>query len=273
MNIKRSIHVALALALAVSCSTPKQISYFQDAASVSGMHVIPHKQITVRPKDKISVIVNTSSDKLTSLFNLPYVTQRLGQNVGSTIGMTGTSQGYISGYSIDGKGYIDFPVLGRIRVGGMTREQIAQTVKDELARQGQASDAVVTVEFMNLYYQVLGEVTKPGRYPIDKDEITVLDALSVAGDLTIYGRRDNVKVLRNQDGKQESYILDLCSMESLINSPAYYLQQGDMIYVEPNSVRARQSTVNGNNVRSTSFWISLASLASSISLIVINSLK
>lgn len=273
MKIRALIHAVLTLALTVSCSTPKQISYFQDAASANGMQVIPHKQITVRPKDKISVIVNTSSEKLTALFNLPYVTQRLGQNVTSTIGTAGTSNGYISGYSIDEQGCIDFPVLGKIKVSGMTREQIAQTVKDELSRQGQASDAVVTVEFMNLYYQVLGEVAKPGRYPIDKDEITVLDALSVAGDLTIYGRRDNVSVLRTKNGKQETYSLDLCSMKSLINSPAFYLQQGDMIYVEPNNVRARQSTVNGNNVRSTSFWISLASLASSVSLIVINALK
>lgn len=274
MIIKRFIYVTFALALAVSCSTPKRILYFQDAAIVNGMRTIPHKLITVRPKDKISIIVNTSSEKLTALFNLPYVTQRLGQNVTSAIGgTTAYSQGYISGYTVDEKGCIDFPVLGRIRVEGMTRDQIAQTIKDELNRQGQASDAVVTVEFMNLYYQVLGEVTKPGRYPIDKDEITVLDALSVAGDLTIYGKRNNVTVFRNQDGVQECHTMDLCSMESLINSPAYYLQQGDVIYVEPNGVRARHSTVNGNNVRSTSFWISLASLASSISLVIINSLS
>ena len=248
---------------AFSCSTPKEISYFQDMSSVEGQRVSGAKEITVRPKDKISIIVNCKSPELTALFNLPYVTQRLGENSRSTIA-SGYSQGYISGYTVDDRGCIDFPVLGEVSVAGLTRDEIASEIKRELREQGQATDAVVTVDFMNLYYQVLGEVAKPGRYAIDKDAVTVLDAIGTAGDLTIYGRRDRVKVLRDENGKMRTYELNLCSASDLISSPAYYIRQNDVIYVDPNDVRARQATVNGNNVRSTSFWISLTSLAASV---------
>ena len=259
---KAAMLVLFTLAL-WSCSTPKEISYFQDLESVEGQRIGGAKGITVRPKDKISIIVNCKSPELTALFNLPYVTQRLGENSRSTIS-SGYSQGYISGYTVDDRGCVDFPVLGEVHVAGMTREEIASEIKRELREQGQATDAVVTVDFMNLYYQVLGEVARPGRYAIDKDALTILDAIGAAGDLTIYGRRDRVKVLRDEGGRMRTYEVDLCSASDLIASPVYYVRQNDVIYVDPNDVRARQSTVNGNNVRSTSFWISLTSLAASI---------
>ena len=246
-----------------SCSTPKEIGYFQDLESVEGQRIGGAKGITVRSKDKISIIVNCKSPELTALFNLPYVTQRLGENSRSAIS-SGYSQGYISGYTVDDRGCVDFPVLGEVHVAGMTREEIASEIKRELREQGQATDAVVTVDFMNLYYQVLGEVARPGRYAIDKDALTILDAIGAAGDLTIYGRRDRVKVLRDEGGRMRTYEVDLCSASDLIASPVYYVRQNDVIYVDPNDVRARQSTVNGNNVRSTSFWISLTSLAASV---------
>ena len=267
MNMKRISLLLWLLAIGIlavpSCSTPKEISYFQDLESVEGQRIGGAKGITVRPKDKISIIVNCKSPELTALFNLPYVTQRLGENSRSTIS-SGYSQGYISGYTVDDRGCVDFPVLGEVHVAGMTREEIASEIKRELREQGQATDAVVTVDFMNLYYQVLGEVTRPGRYAIDKDALTILDAIGAAGDLTIYGRRDRVKVLRDEGGRMRTYEVDLCSASDLIASPVYYVRQNDVIYVDPNDVRARQSTVNGNNVRSTSFWISLTSLAASV---------
>lgn len=256
--------LAIGMLIVPSCSTPKGISYFQDLVSVDGERIGGSKEITVRPKDKISIIVNCKSPELTALFNLPYVTQRLGENSRSAIASSGYSQGYVSGYTVDDRGCVDFPVLGEVHVAGMTREAIAAEIKRELREQGQATDAVVTVDFMNLYYQVLGEVARPGRYAIDKDAMTLLDALGAAGDLTIYGRRDRVMVLRDENGKARTYEVDLCSASDLLSSPAYYIRQNDVIYVEPNDVRARQSTVNGNNVRSTSFWISLTSLAASV---------
>ena len=215
--------------------------------------------------------MNCKSAELTNLFNLPYVTQRLGQNTTSGNTIAGAiSSGYVSGYTIAPDGTIDFPVIGELKVGGMTRSQIEDLVKEELVNQGQAQDAVVTVEYMNLFYKVMGEVNSPGRFAIDKDATTIFDALSNARDLTIWGRRDNVRVVRDENGKQKTYFIDLCDSRSIIESPAYYLQQGDVVYVEPNDMRARQSTVNGNNVRSTSFWISLASLAATLTLTIVN---
>lgn len=125
------------------------------------------------------------------------------------------------------------------------------------------------MEFANLCISVLGEVNSPGRFNIDRDRLTILDALSMAGDLTIYGNRNKVMVLRQEGGTQRVYGVDLTSGEYVYTSPVYYLQQNDVVYVEPNSMRARQSTVNGNNVRSTSFWISLASFLTSLTTIFI----
>ena len=244
-----------AAALLASCAAPENISYFQDALEYGISEPVQENHIRLRPEDKISIVVNTPNDELTSLFNLPYISQRIGNSSYSSA---------VSGYTVDVDGCIDFPVLGRLHVAGLTRAETAAYIKSELIAQEQAKDPVVTVEFMNLTVAVMGEVTKPGRYAIDKDKLTILDALSLAGDLTIYGRRENVMVFRNVEGKQTSYKVDLCSAASVMNSPVYFVQQDDIIYVEPNEMRARQSTVNGNNVRSTSFWISIASLAASV---------
>lgn len=124
-------------------------------------------------------------------------------------------------------------------------------------------DPTVTVEFVNTGINVMGEVMTPGRYDINRDHLTVLDALSLAGDLTINGRRENVKVLREENGQTKVYTLDLTDLNKLVKSPAYSLQQNDVVYVEPNDFRKRQTTVNGNNALSTGFWISVASLITS----------
>lgn len=256
--MKKIIAVFGFLLLLTACTSTKDISYFQDTQQETTAVVTP-KQITMRPQDKLTIIVNTRNQDLTNMFNLAYVTKQLG-----TTANAGAGQG-VSCYTVDNEGYIDFPVLGKVNVGGKTRTQIAQQIKDELIKQNLVKDAVVTVEFANLTYSVLGEVKNPNRYAITNDQVTLLDAISQAGDLTIQGQRTNIKVLRSDiDGKQTTYIVNLCSLENLQNSPAYYLQQNDVIYVEPNDMRARQSTVNGNNVRSSSFWISLASLFASI---------
>ena len=221
--------------------------------------------ITVQPEDKISIIVNSRDPQLTNLFNLPYVSQQLGLPSETP----GSSRG-VSGYTVDANGDIDFPVLGKVHVAGMKRQEIAEYIKGELIRENLVKDPVVTVEFMNLCISVLGEVNNPGRFSIDRDRLTVLDALSLAGDLTIYGNRYKVIVLRQEDDVQRVYGIDLTSGEHVYSSPAYYLQQNDVVYVEPNAVKARQSTVNGNNVRSTSFWISLASLLTSVAILIFN---
>ena len=253
-----------------SCGSSQQVVYFQDMQPGESEIVLPEAQaITVRPEDKISIIVNSRDPQLTDLFNLPILSRQLGQSLRGSGTSSGSSQG-VSAYTVDASGEIDFPVLGKIYVAGMKREEIAAYIKDALIRENLVKDPVVTVEFANLCVSVLGEVNNPGRFSIDRDRLTILDALSMAGDLTIYGNRFKVMVLRQEGDVQRVYGIDLTSGNHVYTSPAYYLQQNDVVYVEPNSMKARQSTVNGNNVRSTSFWISLASLLTSIAILIFN---
>ena len=274
MNRYKPIYLSLILFASVvalcSCGSSKQVVYFQDLKPGETEIKLPEvKAITIRPEDKISIIVNSRDPQLTDLFNLPIMSRQLGQAMRGSGASTGSSQG-VSAYTVDANGEIDFPVLGKIYVAGMKREEIATYIKNELVKENLVKDPVVTVEFANLCISVLGEVNNPGRFSIDRDRLTVLDALSMAGDLTIYGNRYKVMVLRQEGDVQRVYGLDLTSGEHVYSSPAYYLQQNDVVYVEPNAVKARQSTVNGNNVRSTSFWISLASLLTSVAILIFN---
>lgn len=264
--------LCLGVTLLSSCGSSKEVVYFQDLKPGETEIRLPEvKAITVRPEDKISIIVNSRDPQLSDLFNLPIITKQLGQAL-SRSGegtITNSSQG-VSVYTVNADGEIDFPVLGKIKVAGMKREEIAETIKNKLITENLVKDPVVTVEFSNLCISVLGEVNHPGRFSIDRDRITLLDALSMAGDLTIYGNRYKVMVLRQEGDVQRVYGVNLTSGNHLYTSPAYYLQQNDVVYVEPNEVKARQSTVNGNNVRSTSFWISLASLLTSVAILIFN---
>lgn len=259
MKFKKLFALAATAAILGSCAAPKTISYFQDIVpGESELTISAPEEIRIKPKDKISILVNSQDPRLTNMFNLPILANQIGTESSSA-----QSRG-LSGYTVSNSGCIDFPVLGEIRVEGLTREEVASSIKDKLRSQDLVKDPVVTVEFMNLSISILGEVKNPGRYNIDRDRLTVIDAVSMAGDMTIFGKRENVLVLRHEQGKQQAYKVNLNSGEELLSSPAYYLQQGDVVYVEPNNTRKRQSTVNGNTVLSTSFWISVASLLTSI---------
>ncbi len=260
---------ALLLVLS-SCDMSKRITYFQDIQDQRTTYINeqPTPEIRLRPEDKISIIVNTKVPELTALFNLPYTARVLGSQ---TEQLSSNSQG-TSGYIIKADGTIDFPVLGMVQAAGKTRDELAAHIKSELIDRNLVNDPVVTVEFVNLKFSVMGEVRAPGSYPITRDHITLLDALSMAGDLTIDGKRDNIMVLRpNATGKLTAYTVDMLSFNDVQHSPAYYIHQNDYIYVEPNKKRANQSTVNANTVQSASFWISvislLASLATTISVL------
>ena len=262
--------LALALAILASCAAPQNIAYFQDVRDDTTLTHAKPQPIRLKPADQVSIVVSSRDPQVTSMFNLPYYSSRIGQTQSlnaMTGGESSSSQG-ISGYTVDSDGYIDFPVIGRIKIADRTREQAAENIKELLIESRQIKDPVVTVEFMNLSVTVLGEVARPGRFRIDRDGFTVLDALSLAGDLTIDGQRENVTLIRHEGTREHTYTLDLTHAGALYASPAFYVQQGDIIYVTPNDKRIRESTINGNNVRSTSFWISIASLATSVALLV-----
>ncbi len=263
-HIKKSVCPLLVAFMLSACSTPREIAYFQDLEYGKAEMVVKDKEITVKSKDKLSIVVKSKDPLLADLFNLPIVTHRVGYSQASSL----SQSQQVSCYTVDNKGEIDFPVLGKISVAGKNREEIADFIKKELMARNLVNDPIVTVEYANLYISVLGEVNKPGQYSINHDKLTLLDAIGMAGDLTIYGKRTNVTVMRDTDGMQKAYKVDLTSAYDLYASPVFYLQQKDVVYVEPNDTKARQSTVNGNNVRSTSFWVSIASLLTSVAVLI-----
>lgn len=250
--------LVLVCLLFASCATNKKISYFQDAINADSAKIaLPSPEIRLRTEDKVSIVVNSQDPELTAMFNLPYITRSVGGTTYSN--MSGTGHG-VSCYTIDQDGNIDFPVLGTLHIAGMTRNELTSYIKNELISRKLVNDPVVTVEFANLQYSIFGEVRSPGQYNINSDKMTLLEAISRAGDMTINGKRQNVMVLRSDSlGNVLTYTVDMTSIDSVVNSPVYYLCQNDMIYVEPTKKRARESTANGNVFASPSFWISTAS--------------
>ena len=256
-NIFRiTLAVAFAAAL-VSCSsqTYKKINYLQDIEGDTSMSMKINKGIIIQPQDQLSIIVTSRDPKMATPFNLSVAMYYSG----SELSVAGGSQ-RITGYVVDNNGNIQFPSLGEVHVGGLNRWELQDLITSKLSDSGLLKDAVVTVEFMNFKVSVLGEVTAPGTYSVTGDKITIFQALALARDLTIYGQRDNVHVIREQNGKRQIYTLNLTD-SNIFNSPAYYLQQNDVVYVTPSKVRAGQGEINENYFKSGSFWISLASIS------------
>ena len=243
--------LGIALLSATSCGTPKNVAYFQDLNNNPDTVItLQNRVITVKPTDKIYIGVKSKDPQISQLFNL---------TGGTSSGATNMSQDAYY-YTVDSKGDIDFPVVGKIQVAGLTREEIAEKVKKSLVDASLVKDPTITVSLSNLHYSMMGEVAKPGQYAIEEEKVTILDAISKAGDLTIQGKRNDVMVLRQENGHQKIYKINLCSGRDIFNSPAYYLQQNDVVYVTPNDTKKRSSTLNGNTVQSTGFWLSISSL-------------
>ena len=250
-----------------SCASTKDIAYFQNKLVDQPEKIDKHAGILIQPKDQLSIVVSSRNPELVAMFNLPVISYQAGSEV-----VAGAGQQRLLGYVVDNDGYIDFPVLGKLYVAGLTRWQLAEMIKDKLIKDGLLSDAVVTVEFMNFKVSVMGEVTSPGTYTIQGDKVTVLQALSLARDLTIFGKRDRVSVIREKDGERVIYEINLTDVD-MFKSPAYYLQQNDIVYVEPNEIKARQSTIDDKGLRLTSILVSSGSLLVSVATLLVNLLR
>ena len=250
----------------VSCNpeTYRKINYLQDITQYTSMPMNVNKGIIIQPQDQLSIIVTSRDPKMAVPFNLSVASAYSGSEMISS----GASQ-RITGYAVDNNGDIMFPSLGCLHVAGLNRWELQELVRSRLSDEGLLKDAVVTVEFLNFKVSVLGEVTAPGTYTVSGDKITILQALALARDLTIYGRRDNVQVIREQNGQRQIFTLDLRDSD-IFNSEAYYLQQNDVVYVTPSTVRAGQGEINENYFKSGSFWISLASISATMATLIIN---
>lgn len=238
-----------------SCKTPSDVVYLQDIQSNITIALQEVKNITLHPGDKLNIVVYSRDQELVKMFNLQSIQE-------------GTSNRIDSYYTVNKEGQIDMPVLGLVSVEGLTRLEVADLIKYRLLAGKLLRDPSVIVEYANMYYYVMGEVGSPGKHEIERDQITLLEALSEAGDLTIQGRRDNILVLRTINGEQTPYRVDITNTENLYGSPVYYLQQNDLVYVEPNTMRVNQSQLNANTLRTPGFWFSTTSFILSLILLL-----
>lgn len=259
-----------AMLLLASCSTPKNITYFQDVTTGTVIEPAQQLEIRVRPEDKLSIIVTTQDPALSSLFNLVQTQTRIGNTTTSTTGASSSNDGRTLFYTVNNDGNINFPVLGELHLGGMTRSEVASFIEKKLIDNNLVKDPIVTVEFINTGLSIIGEVKSPGRYEFNKDRLNIIDAIAMAGDLTNLGQRENIIVFREiEGGKRQVYKIDLTDMASIAESPVYYLQQNDVIYVEPNDKKKRETTASGNSAFSPSFWVSIGSLGITIATLII----
>ncbi len=257
MNKAKLWLAATILVLFSSCASQKMTSYLQGVDQTIVQDIEQSYEIRIQPDDLIAILVNSRSPELAQMFNLPMIAY---QTESKLIG-----QNRALGYLVNGEGNIEFPQLGTIHVEGMTRSELAQYIKDMLIADGQIKDPIVTVQMLNFQVSVIGEVARPGSFLIENDKITIFDALSRAGDLTIYGQRENVKVIREENGKRTIAMVDLRDID-ILSSPYYYLQQDDVVYVEPNKVRAGQREINSNRTIGTYASV-LSVILSAISII------
>ena len=268
-------HIRLFLMLSitfwiVSCSTPTNVAYFQNAEDIRGMALQKEQPLRLRPKDKINIVVNSADPMLVSQFNLTASTNSM-RSLGSdtapltTLGGSGGGTAQILAYTVDEQGDINFPVIGKVAVEGKTRQEVAEYLRRRLIERDLVKDPIVTVEYVNLAISVLGEVNRPGRIEMMKDNFTILDAIAFAGDLTIDGQRENIMVFREVDGEDQTYVINLCDRQNVLSSPAFYLQQNDVVYVTPNAKRKREAKTTGNIFNQPSVYISVASLLTTIS--------
>ncbi len=271
----KSLLVVSLICLLGSCAAPRNVAYFQNAEAIRGMTLQKEQPLRLRPKDKINIIVSSADPMLVSQFNLTAATGSI-RSLGSTTtpkttagSTSGNGSAHLLAYTVDEQGDINFPVLGKVAVGGRTRQEVAEYIRLRLIDRDLVRDPIVTVEYVNLSVKILGEVNHPGRIDITKDYFTIVDAIADAGDLTINGQRENVMVMREVDGEDQTYVINLCDRQDLLTSPAYYLQQNDVIYVTPNSKRKREAKSAGNVFNQPSIWISLASLLTTITALII----
>ena len=256
-KILQTLTVLAVLCGLASCNpeTYKKINYLQDVKQDTTMIMKVNKGIIIQPQDQLSIIVSSIDPKLASQFNLSVSNFMTGTEM-TTSG--GTHR--ITGYVVDNNGDIVFPGLGLVHAAGYNRWELQDLIANELSDRGLLKDAIVSVQFLNFKVSVLGEVSSPGSYTVTGDKITIFQALSLARDLTIYGQRNNVQVIREQNGRRQIYTVDL-TRSDIFSSDAYYLQQNDVVYVTPSKVRAGQGEINENYFKSGSFWISLASIS------------
>ena len=254
--------LALLSGVLVSCGSSKGVAYLQDTDDEYMAQPTAMYDARIMPKDLLTITVSATEPEAVRPFNLvnPSFTS------GSDIRTTGQPQ--LQTYLVDNGGYVNFPVIGQILLKGLTKSEAENKVK-ELLKSYVKEDPIVSVKFVNYKISVIGEVARPNTFTIVNEKVNIFEALAMAGDMTIWGRRDNVKIIREDaEGKKRIIYLNL-NDRNIIYGDDFYLQQNDVVYVEPNKVKAQNSEIG----QATSLWISGASILISIAGLVVNILR
>lgn len=267
LTVKKIIPIIAICILFASCNTIKDIAYLQDAGTpieYKSDEKAIRPDATLKPGDLLTITVNSNTPEAAQPFNLPLIPGGEGMN-SYGISKTSISGGAgIQNYLIDIEGNINFPVLGKIQVAGMKKNDLIQLLKSKIYPRYMTEEPIITVRFANYKISVLGEVNRPGSYDINNEKLDLFEAIALVGDLTIYGRRDNVLLIReDQKGKKTTYRIDLRD-KRLIDSPYFYLQQNDVLYVQPNNPRSRGAALGAAEALSISVVGTLISLTSLI---------
>lgn len=245
-NIKPITYLMLLTIL--SCSTPKNISYFQELGNLEEINTNKTPQIKYKPYDIISINVSATDPETAAPFNNSREAISSSNLESSNAGATDAAN-----YLINSNGKISFPVIGDIKVSNLTNIDVETIIKNKL--KPYINNPIVSVKLENFKVTVLGEVRSPGPIFIDNEQLNIIEAIGLAGDLNIQGQRENITLIRKVNNKKVAYKIDLTSKE-IFNSPVYYLAQNDVIYVEPNSSRKRASLDNN--------WQKILTAASSV---------
>jgi polysaccharide export outer membrane protein len=252
--LKKTIPFLVVLFL-FSCAPRKDLVYYQNIDSLVTSEKANTYEIKIQPDDLLMVIVSAEDPESAMPFNLTTV------SVPSAVGMnTFVGQQSLQTYLVDANGCIDFPVLGKLSVAGLSRSELLQVLETRIAKY--IKNPIINIRRMNFKISVQGEVTAPGTYTVNSDRITLIEAISLARDLTIYGKRNNVLIIREVNGVKSFNRVDITNAD-FINSPFYYLSQNDVVYVEPNKVRINGAAVGTNTgviISVTSLLITLITL-------------
>ena len=257
----KAFALLLGVVVLASCASQKRVIYLQDAQADEQIKIAQDYQIRIKPLDRLTVVVNSRDPELAAPFNTSTSFNSLTGTPLSTYSSNATS---LQIRTVDEDGNLDMPIIGPIQCKGKTRSELAQEIADKIREGGYISDPTVNIQFADMKISVIGEVARPGQYNITNDRISLLDALSLAGDLTIYGVRSDIKVIREENGVRTTATLDLTSQD-IYDSPYFYLQQNDVVYVKPNKYRAQAGEISQNR----SFYISLVSTAVSVATLIV----
>lgn len=260
--MKKKLFLLLAVLLALaSCQSYKNVPYLQNSeALLSDTVARPLYDARIQPKDLLTITVNTTDPSAAAPFNLTVQTP-INANISN---MYTTMQPSLQQYLVDNDGSINFPVIGTIRVGGMTKREAENFIAGQL-KPYLKEVPIVTVRLSNYKISVLGEVARPGTFTVSNEKVNVFEALAMAGDLTIWGLRDNVKLIREGTDGHSSIIPLNLNDASLVESPYYYLQQNDVLYVTPNKTKSKNSDIGS----STTYWFTSTSILISVANLLI----